>query len=191
VRIAAVNPGTRIQFDPALHEPIELGPDDAPFTLQLGSFVRGVNGEPDVEEPPLDVRIVADEPILIAQYMQGQTSVPSGAGDPSMSLVVPIEQYRDDYVFTASDTYDSNFISVVAEIGTTVMLDDAPLAGDASDVGDTDYHVVRARLPEGGGVHHIHADAPFGLTVYGYGRFTSYMYPGGLDLKRIALPRPY
>jgi hypothetical protein len=124
--------------------------------------------------------------------MQGQTSVPSGAGDPSMTLVVPVEQYRDDYIFTASETYDSSFISVVKKIGTAVMLDGEPLEGDASDVGETDYHVVRARLPAGGsGVHHIHGDAPFGLVVYGYGRFTSYMYPGGLDLKRIAaVPAP-
>ena len=27
---------------------------------------------------------------------------------------------------------------------------------------------------------------PFGIVVYGYGAFTSYMYPGGLDLRKIA-----
>ena len=26
---------------------------------------------------------------------------------------------------------------------------------------------------------------PFGITVYGYGQYTSYWYPGGLDLKDI------
>jgi hypothetical protein len=108
-----------------------------------------------------------------------------------MSLAVPIEQYRTQYAFTASTTYDSNFINVIAKIGTEITLDDAPLAGDASDVGDSDYQVIRARLPQGGsGVHEIHADEPFGLVVYGYGRFTSYMYPGGLDLRRITVPGP-
>jgi hypothetical protein len=27
-----------------------------------------------------------------------------------------------------------------------------------------------------------------GLTVYGYGAYTSYMYPGGVDLERITIP---
>ena len=26
--------------------------------------------------------------------------------------------------------------------------------------------------------------APFGIEVYGYGEYTSYMYPGGLNLTR-------
>ena len=28
----------------------------------------------------------------------------------------------------------------------------------------------------------------FGITVYGYGQYTSYMYPGGADLQRITVP---
>ena len=32
------------------------------------------------------------------------------------------------------------------------------------------------------------ADKPVGIVVYGYGQDTSYMYPGGLDLKRITEP---
>jgi hypothetical protein len=51
--------------------------------------------------------------------------------------------------------------------------------------------VVRLQLPAAGsGVYHLHADAPVGLTVYGYGRYTSYMYPGGLDLKRLTIITP-
>ena len=26
---------------------------------------------------------------------------------------------------------------------------------------------------------------PFGITVYGYGQYTSYWYPGGLNLKTV------
>ena len=37
-------------------------------------------------------------------------------------------------------------------------------------------------------VHTINSSAAFGIVVYGYGRFTSYMYPGGLDLERISPP---
>ena len=188
LRIFAVKPDTRIEFEPAVAAPITLGPDSPPYELRLGNFTKDAPGD---EEPPIDVRVTGDKPILIAQYMQGQNSVPSGAGDPSMSLAVPIAQYRSEYTFTASTTYESNFVNVIAKIGTAVTLDEEPLDGDASDVGDSDYQVIRARLPAGGsGVHRIRADEPFGLVVYGYGRFTSYMYPGGLDLRRITVPGP-
>ncbi len=185
LRISAVKPDTKIEFEPAIAEPITLSPGDPPHELRIGSFSSAA------EEAPVDVRVTADKPILIAQYMYGQSAVPSRAGDPSMSLAVPIAQYRDAYTFTASTTYDSNFINVIAKIGTSLELDGAPLDGDATDVGDSDYHVIRARLPaDGGDVHRITGDDAFGLVVYGYGRFTSYMYPGGLDLKRITVPGP-
>ena len=32
------------------------------------------------------------------------------------------------------------------------------------------------------GVHRIDADAPVGVSVYGFDRFISYAYPAGLDL---------
>jgi hypothetical protein len=187
LRIAAVKQDTHVKFEPAIADAVTLGPDDPPFELQIGAFAKGMT-----DEPPQDVRVTADQPILIAQYMLGQTAVPSGAGDPSISLAVPIEQYRSEYIFTASPTYDSSFINVIAEIGTEITLDGESLQGDASDVGSSDYHVVRVRLPAGGsGAHRISGDGPFGLVVYGYGRYTSYMYPGGLDLERITVPGPF
>jgi hypothetical protein len=36
----------------------------------------------------------------------------------------------------------------------------------------------------GSGVHDASGNATFGIEVYGYGYFTSYMYPGGLNLSR-------
>jgi hypothetical protein len=188
LRIIAVKADTTVEFDPPVVDPITIGPKNEPYELQLGSYSKTAPGD---AEAPIDVRVTGDKPILIAQYMQGQLAVPSGAGDPSMSLAVPIAQYRSEYIFTASTTYESNFVNVIGRIGIDVMLDGEPLDGDASDVGDSDYQVIRARLPAGGsGVHRISADQPFGLVVYGYGRYTSYMYPGGLDLKRITIPGP-
>jgi hypothetical protein len=34
------------------------------------------------------------------------------------------------------------------------------------------------------GVHNASSATPFGIEVYGYGSYTSYMYPGGLNLTR-------
>jgi hypothetical protein len=40
------------------------------------------------------------------------------------------------------------------------------------------------------GRHHIEAvgDTRFGIKVYGVARYTSYLYPGGLDLEEISPP---
>ena len=55
-------------------------------------------------------------------------------------------------------------------------------------MGSSGLGVVRHALPKGA-VHTMSSDVPFGIVVYGYGMYTSYMYPGGLDLKTIDVPR--
>ena len=42
-----------------------------------------------------------------------------------------------------------------------------------------------ARVPISGGQHNISSDQAFGIVVYGFGSYTSYMYPGGLDFEQI------
>ena len=37
----------------------------------------------------------------------------------------------------------------------------------------------------GDGNHVITGSSPFGITVYGYGQYTSYWYPGGSNLTRL------
>jgi len=104
-------------------------------------------------------------------------------------MAVPRAQYRDNYIFSVSRTYDFNFVNVVAEAGTTVLLDGEPLPDSAfSDIAATSLRVARHMLPADRDVFRIESTRPFGIVVYGYGAFTSYMYPGGLDLKKIAPP---
>ena len=45
-------------------------------------------------------------------------------------------------------------------------------------------------MPIAGGPHTITGDSEdgFGIAVYGVGSYTSYMYPGGLDIKQINIP---
>ncbi|MCA9620027.1 MAG: hypothetical protein KC731_13470, partial [Myxococcales bacterium] len=64
-----------------------------------------------------------------------------------------------------------------------------PLAGQATPLGE----YVIERVPLGastGGVHVLEGDAAFGIQVTGYGSYTSYYYPGGLNLGVIAPPPP-
>ena len=74
IRIAAVNGNTHVTFDPAIHAAATLNPGSAP--LQIAGVTQ-------------DVHITSDQPILVAQYMQGANSVPSMLGDPSSRSASP------------------------------------------------------------------------------------------------------
>ena len=175
VRILAVRDDTEVTFSPppqGVAERVLISPSDGP--LQLEGVMT-------------DFRLSADKPVLVANYLQGQSSVDSGAGDPSMAVAVPRAQYRDNYIFAISKTYDYNFANVVAPRGATVLLDGEALPDSAFvDIGSTGYRVARHMLPSDREVFRMQGTQPFGIVVYGYGVFTSYMYPGGLDLKKIA-----
>jgi hypothetical protein len=173
IRVAAVVDGTTITFDPPIAPPATLGPGDP--VLQIDGVTT-------------DVHIHADKAILVAQYMQGSTSVPSNTGDPSMSLAIPSAQFRTSYIFVAPLTYDANFVNVIAPKGTTVSVDGKALASSQFvSIGSSEFAVARHPL-DGSDVHKVAASASVGIVVYGYGKDTSYMYPGGLDLKRITPP---
>ena len=48
---------------------------------------------------------------------------------------------------------------------------------------------MRIKLGPGqAGAHVLTASQPVGIQVMGYGSYTSYQYPGGLDLAQIAPP---
>jgi hypothetical protein len=118
--------------------------------------------------------------------MEGQDAG-GGTGDPAMTLAVPVEQFRTEYLFHAPTNYESNYVDVTAPVGATVMLDGAPLS--FAPIGTTGYALSRVYPltagPNNDGNHSIQGNMAFGITVYGYGQYTSYWYPGGLDLNTI------
>jgi len=47
-------------------------------------------------------------------------------------------------------------------------------------IGTSGYSVVTVQLSNAGdGNHEILGNSSFGISVYGYGQYTSYWYPGG------------
>jgi hypothetical protein len=115
----------------------------------------------------------------------------SGArqGDPSQSFMSSVEQYRLNYVFLAPDDYDVNYADVVQPMDAKLTLDGKPVT-TAPTALSGGFGVTRLKLGPGmGGSHVLTGDKPFGLQVLGYGSYTSYQYPGGLNLGRIA-PTP-
>jgi IgGFc binding protein len=142
-----------------------------------------------------DFEVKGSNELAVGSFMLGGSLVDvDGEGDPSESLVASAEQYRTKYVFLAPDDYDVNFADIVAPSGADVFMDGMRLnPGRFMPIGGG-YGALRVPLdginPNGKGAHVVLASAPVGLQVLGYGSYTSYQYPGGLNLKPIARPPP-
>lgn len=172
LRIAAAREKTTVSFEPPISDPVEIDPKDPPLELR---YVRE------------DVLITATAPLIVAHYLHGTdaNADPSVSGDPGQSLAVPVEQFRKQYVFLAPDNYVRNFVDVFAEIGNAVTLDGQSISPDRfTPIGTSGWGVARVELTPTS-VHKATSDAKFGISVYGYGDWTSYIYPGGLNLGTI------
>lgn len=101
-----------------------------------------------------------------------------------MVLEVPTRQYRSDYVFVVPATYTTSFLQAVGPTNTTLLLDGNPWMASREFIESTPWTVHRARITPG--THRINSSdgRPFGIKVIGIAPYTSYMYPGGLDLAR-------
>ncbi len=175
LRVLSGADGNSIIFDPAsVHGPV---------TLDRGKFIE--------LQTTGDVRIRGTQALMVGQFLVGQdfagigSSGMMGEGDPSMSLAIPTEQFRNEYAFLAPSTYDMSFVNVTASSGQQVMFDGMVLGG-WTPVGMTGMQTTRVSIR--GGAHSMSSGSPFGIVVYGFGSYTSYMYPGGLDFQSINIP---
>lgn len=169
VRIVATADATSLTYDPP--QP------GAPAVIPLAG------GHVEIVGTTADFEVVASAKIIVVQYMVGGQNV--GSGDPAMTLAVAKQQYRSSYLFHAPTNYTANFVNVVALAGANVMLDGVAV-GDFSPIGATGYSVARVPLSNAGtGTHSISAGSSFGISVYGYGEYTSFWYPGGQNLEHL------
>lgn len=170
-RVLAAEDETRISFLPDVH-------DQA--VLRAGESLEFEFSE--------DFRVSSNKAIMVGQFLLGQDYEGRGSsgsfalGDPSMSLGVPIEQWRNDYVFLIPETYPDNYVNVIVRERQVAQLDGGLVQG---------FHAIEgtrmqiARVPVEPGQHRLTSPGTLGLVVYGYAPYTSYMLPGGLDLNRI------
>jgi hypothetical protein len=175
VRIVSSRDDNRITFVPEVH---------AEVTLDAGEMMEF--------QATRDFRVDGQKPLSVAQFLVGQgfdglqqahDSVRDQEnGDPSFTLVAPVEQFRTSYDFLAPNTYEQSWVLVTAPVGRAVVLDGLPVTGFTTVEG-TELQTARVRIDSG--VHEMRGDAPFGLQLYGFGAFTSYMAPAGLNLDPI------
>ncbi|MFH1132716.1 MAG: IgGFc-binding protein, partial [Pseudomonadota bacterium] len=167
-RVLSAENNNQITFDPAVV---------SPTTLQAGTYVEFTTDK--------DFEVKGTERMILVQYMVGQSySNPdpgTGApGDPAMSLAVPVEQFRQSYRFLSPETYEQNYVNIVVPQGAKATLDGNEVT-NITAIGSSIFGV--AKIPIDGGSHFIESTGSIGIAAYGVGSYTSYMYPGGLDLK--------
>jgi hypothetical protein len=175
VRILATEADTTLVYDPPLPGAPTVIPD-------AGGWI-------EIARQAASFRVIANHKILVAQFMEGST-VAGNTGDPSMTLAVPIDQFRSDYLFHAPINYTTNYVDITAPLGAMITLDGAAIP-PLVPIGSSGWGLARVISlgagPAGDGNHRIVGNVGFGIGVYGYGMDTSYWYPGGLDLEQIVI----
>jgi hypothetical protein len=152
--------------------------------------------------------VASDKPISVVHLMHGQGAVqvpvapiyneefetPDGCamdngqaniGDPAMSVVVPFEQFLDEYQFLTPDTYRYDFLTFTAKSPTDpqIEMDGVAVPLTWSTLPGSDLRFARVRVEDG--PHRVTGNVPFGIEVHGYDCNVSYAYPGGLRLETI------
>jgi len=123
------------------------------------------------------------EPYLAACHAISKKCVV--VGDPFMTLVPPVEQFRDKYVFLTPTDYLYDFVNLVGPLDAAITLDgkSLPPLTSVGSVGGVEYGV--ARVAVGDGKHVLSSSKRIGVLVYGVDAYVSYGYPAGLDLQKI------
>jgi hypothetical protein len=175
VKMVGTVAGTTLSYDPGIA--------GAPATLAAGQVA--------FFQTTQHFHVTSTQPVMIGQFMESENNFTTSdtAGDPAESISVATAQFRNSYQFVAPANYAQNWVNVIAPAGATVTLDGAAVGGFAA-IGSSGYSVAYVQLCANNasgctGVHNASSTTPFGIEVYGYGSYTSYMYPGGLNLNRL------
>lgn len=163
-------------------------PPGCPLTINAGQIA-------DCGVVAQDFEVKGSNSFAVGVFTQGASVVdpasqpPNQEGDPDESMMVAVPQYRTKYVFLAPTDYTENYLVVTAPTGAVVSLDGANLSATPAPVGSTGFGILRVPLGPGqAGAHVLTSTQPVGIQVMGYGAYTSYQYPGGLDLVHISPP---
>jgi hypothetical protein len=197
-RIVGAVDGTTLTYEPN-------APLNAPLTLSSGQIAEFRSSGPFIVRSQ-----DADHPFYLSGYMTGGGDF-GNAGDPEFVNVIPAKQYLAEYVFFADPTYpETNLVIVRSKANDgkfkDVVLDCAGPVGGFQPVGASgEYEYTRFDLVRGdfqkqgncdNGRREIHSEAPFGLTVWGWGTdatnasgftstYVSYAYPAGASVQPI------
>lgn len=134
---------------------------------------------------PGDLRISADKPIAVANYMTGFGNLPAtNDGDPAMVQLSAIEQFLPRYVVLVPNQWNIDVLVITKPVGAEVTVDGV-VVPDASfrEFGDGEWEATNYMA--GDGVHQLEGTEPFSVVVVGYDGADSYAYLGGSSTGKI------
>jgi hypothetical protein len=200
-RVVGAVDGTQLAWEPST-------PAGAPTTLAAGQLAEFSASGPFVVKSQDD-----KHPFYFAQYMTGCTAYWGSSGDcrgdPEFVNVVAALQYLDHYTFFTDPTYSETHLVIVRSkvngAFKDVTLDCAmgPLTGWKPVGTSGRFETTGIDLVTGdfqkvagcdNGRHEMKSDAPFGVTVWGWGSAAttgfktsavSYGYPAGMSVMPI------
>jgi hypothetical protein len=178
VRVVSAADGNIVRFEPPLDPTL---PDETRL-LDRGDFF-----EVELREPHW---VRGTGPLLAALFLVGQDYGGLGSagslavGDPAMALAIPNAQFRAEYTFLSPATYATSAADLVAPMSARIEVDGrfVPLTAVAGTTMGT------AHLDLMPGVHRASGNIGFGVYVSGFGSYTSYFVPGGMDFIPITPP---
>jgi len=134
--------------------------------------------------------IESNNPVLVMEYAQGFDL--DNIGDPFMTMIPPVEQYSNNYVFNVLPEFSTNYITIYVAPEffqpQRIFVDNSSLLTVSwtavyCSTGTLCGYITRQNLTAGEHrLYHTDADARVGVSAYGFNRFNSYGYAGGLQL---------
>ncbi len=132
----------------------------------------------------------ADQNLMVMGIISGQestgvlSSFGEHAGDPSIFLVPPARQYRNNYSFLTPETYFVDYVTVISSTSNQILLDGNPVdLSSATAISGSSQSFIHIPLAQDG-PHRLEGTQPFGILVFAYDDFVSYAFTGGLNLTK-------
>ena len=134
--------------------------------------------------------IESNNPLLVMEFAKGFDL--DNIGDPFMTMIPPVEQYSNNYVFNVLPEFTTNYITIYVAPEffqpERIFVDDSNLLTFSwtavyCSTGILCGYVTGRNLSAGEHrLYHQDADARVGVSAYGFNTYNSYGYPGGLQL---------
>lgn len=163
VRIVASADGTEVKVDGVVLA-----------TLNAGEFSE--------IRIPTGKTITADKPILVAQYLIGQTEANANT-DPAMTIVPGSDQWLKSYVFatpSGNAAFPTDYISLLmadTDVA-SLKIDGTSVADPFTSIGNG-FSFANIDVSSKSGPFNISADNPFQLLLSGYDAYDTYFTYGG------------
>lgn len=155
--------------------------------------------EGDIWELPLTRArtVVSNNPVLVGiiDRSANRGGQPSLSGDPSLTIVPPVEQFLRSYRMVSIEPQPASnpfytehwlLLTVPLAAETSLLVDGAPVDSALVPIQNTSFGYVNVRVQSG--THSVTCDSAFGIIAYGYGPAESYGYTGGMAFERLYQP---